>query len=79
MERWATVYCKFLNSLSNARRSPAPCCGALYLLKRTRKPHMSSSERQHAMEISDAQRTYAEKMYDPPTDEEQAVTRRSRK
>lgn len=31
------------------------------------------------MEISDAQRTYAEKMYDPPTDEEQAVTRRSRK
>jgi tryptophanyl-tRNA synthetase len=59
--------------------SGALLCGALYLLKRTRKPHMSSSERQHAMEISDAQRTYAEKMYDPPTDEEQAVTRRSRK
>src|ERR1039457_643962 len=48
-------------------------CGALYLLKRSRKPHLSATERQHAVDLSEAQRTYAEKMYDPPTDEEQAA------
>ena len=54
-------------------------CGALFLLKRSRKPHLSASERQHAVDLSDAQRTYAEKMYDPPTDEEQAATLRTRR
>ena len=47
--------------------------GALYLLKRTRKPHLTVSERQHAVDLSDEQRTYADKMYDPPTDEEQST------
>jgi hypothetical protein len=45
-------------------------CGALYLLKRSRKPRMTAAERQHAVDLSEAQRTYAEKMYDPPTDDE---------
>lgn len=54
-------------------------CGALYLLKRSRKPHLSDDERRHAVDLSQEQRTYAEKMYDPPTDEEEAVMRRSRK
>jgi len=53
-------------------------CGALFLLKRSRKPHLSATERQHALDLSDAQRTYAEKMYDPPTEEEQAATPRTR-
>ncbi|HUE20412.1 MAG TPA: hypothetical protein VMQ86_01945 [Bryobacteraceae bacterium] len=46
-------------------------CGALFLLKRSRKPQLSTAERQHAVDLSDSQRTYADKMYDPPTDEEQ--------
>lgn len=54
-------------------------CGALYLLKRSRKPHLSDDERQHAVDLSQEQRTYAEKMYDPPSEEEEAVMRRSRK
>ena len=52
--------------------------GALYLLKRSRKANLSVSERQHAVELSESQRTYAEKMYDPLTDDEQGVTRRPR-
>jgi hypothetical protein len=54
-------------------------CGALYLLKRSRKPHLSTAERQHAVDLSAAQRTYADKMYDPPTDEEQAAAPPPRK
>jgi hypothetical protein len=54
-------------------------CGALYLLKRSRKPHLSVAERQHAVDLSEAQRTYAEKMYDPPTEEEQAAAPQPRK
>jgi hypothetical protein len=54
-------------------------CGALYLLKRSRKPHLTAAERQHAVDLSEAQRTYAERMYDPPTDEEQAATPLTRK
>jgi hypothetical protein len=54
-------------------------CGALYLLKRSRQPHLSAAERQHAVDLSQAQRTYAEKMYDPPTDQEEAATPRARK
>jgi hypothetical protein len=53
-------------------------CGALYLLKRSRKPHLTAAERQHAVDLSDEQRTYAEKMYDPPTEEEQAAKLRPR-
>ena len=53
-------------------------CGALYLLKRSRKTRLSAAERQHAVDLSEAQRTYAEKMYDPPTDEEQAAPPRPR-
>lgn len=54
-------------------------CGALYLLKRSRKPHLTAAERQHAVNLSDEQRTYAEKMYDPLTDDETASTPRPRK
>ena len=54
-------------------------CGALYLLKRSRKPHLSAAERQHAVDLSETQRTYAEKMYDPPSDEEQAARLAPRK
>lgn len=53
-------------------------CGALYLLKRSRKSHLTADERQHALELSKDQRTYAEKMYDPPTDDEQSATLKSR-
>jgi hypothetical protein len=31
---------------------------------------LSVAERRHAVDLSEAQRTYAEKMYDPPTDED---------
>jgi len=48
-------------------------CGALYLLKRSRKTSLSTQERQHAMDLYESQRTYAEKMYDPPTDDEEAA------
>jgi len=48
-------------------------CGGLYLLKRSRRTRLNAAERQHAIDLSAAQRTYAEKMYDPPTDEEQAA------
>jgi hypothetical protein len=54
-------------------------CGALYLLKRSRKPHLTAAERQHALDLSAEQRTYAEKMYDPPTDEEESATPRTHK
>lgn len=54
-------------------------CGALYLLKRSRQPRLTSAERQHALDLSEAQRTYAEKMYDPITDEEQAAVLRTRR
>jgi len=46
-------------------------CGALYLLKRKRTTQLNETERRHAVELSESQRTYAEKMYDPPTEEEQ--------
>jgi len=46
-------------------------CSALYLLKRQRKTRLSAAERQHAIDLSEAQRTYAEKMYDSPADDEQ--------
>ena len=48
-------------------------CGALYLLKRSRKAHLTESEREHALQVSDSQRTYAEKMYDPLTEGEEAA------
>ncbi len=54
-------------------------CGALYLLKRSRKPHLTEAERRHAVDLSETQRTYAEKMYDPITDEEQAAVLRTRR
>jgi hypothetical protein len=44
--------------------------GALYLIKRTRKGQMTAEERQHALDLYESQRTYAERMYDPPTAEE---------
>jgi len=49
-------------------------CGALYLLKRSRKPQLTAAERRHAVDLSASQRTYAEKMYDPPSDEDQDPT-----
>jgi hypothetical protein len=51
-------------------------CGALFLLRRSRRPHLSVTERQHAVDLYDAQRTYAEKMYDPPTDAEEGDAER---
>jgi hypothetical protein len=54
-------------------------CGALFLLKRSRKPHLSATERDHAVDLSQEQRTYAEKMYDPLTDEESVAPPRPRK
>lgn len=48
-------------------------CGALYLLKRSRQTQLSAAETRHAVDLSESQRTYAEKMYDPPTEEEQAA------
>jgi hypothetical protein len=45
-------------------------CGALYLIKKTRKTPMTAEERQHAIDLHASQRTYAETMYDPPTEEE---------
>jgi hypothetical protein len=54
-------------------------CGALYLLKRSRKPLLNDTERQHALDLSASQRTYAEKMYDPPTDEEQGAIKNAAK
>ncbi|HUO29569.1 MAG TPA: hypothetical protein VMU80_10145 [Bryobacteraceae bacterium] len=49
-------------------------CGALYLMKRSRKTHLSEAEKQHAVALSESQRTYAERMYDPLTEDEQAAT-----
>jgi hypothetical protein len=48
-------------------------CGALYLLKRTRKSHLTPEERRHALDLYESQRTYADKMYDPPTEDEQSA------
>jgi hypothetical protein len=45
--------------------------GGLYLLKRSRKVHLTTSERDHALEVSESQRPYAERMYDPPTEDEE--------
>ena len=53
-------------------------CGALYLLKRSRKPHLSDRERQHAVDLSASQRIYADKMYDPPTEDEQGAIHKPR-
>jgi hypothetical protein len=47
--------------------------GALYFLKRSRKTHMSEDERRHALDVYEKQRTYAERMYDPLTDEEESA------
>jgi len=47
--------------------------GALYLLKRRRKAHFTDDERYHALDLAEQQRTYADKMYDPPTAEEEAA------
>lgn len=52
--------------------------GALYLLKRTRKTHLTAEERQHALDLHASQRTYAETMYDPPVEEEDSAKRRAR-
>jgi len=49
--------------------------GALYLIKRTRKSQMTTEERQHALDLYESQRTYAETMYDPPTEEEDIAKR----
>jgi len=47
--------------------------GALYLIKKTRKTHLTDEERQHALDLHASQRTYAETMYDPPTEEEDSA------
>ena len=47
--------------------------GALYLIKKTRTSHLTSEERQHALDLYASQRPYAETMYDPPTGEEDSA------
>jgi len=53
-------------------------CGALYLLKRSRKTQLTAAERQHAVDLYQTQRTYAEKMYDPLVEEEEAAKAKPR-
>jgi hypothetical protein len=48
--------------------------GALYLIKRKRTAHMTPEERQHTLDLYRSQRPYAERMYDPPTEEEQSAS-----
>jgi hypothetical protein len=45
--------------------------GGLYLLKRSRKVHLTTTERDHALEVSQSQRPYSDRMYDPPTEDEE--------
>jgi hypothetical protein len=52
--------------------------GALYLIKRSRKTHLTAEERQHALDLYESQRTYAEKMYDPIRDDEQSARIKTR-
>jgi len=47
--------------------------GALYLIKKSRKSHLTDEERQHALDLYESQRTYADKMYDPLKDEEESA------
>ena len=47
--------------------------GALYLIKKSRRSHLTAEERQHALDLYESQRTYAERMYDPPKEEEQSA------
>jgi hypothetical protein len=51
--------------------------GALYMLKKTRKSHMTEEERRHALDVYEKQRTYAERMYDPLSDEEESAKLKS--
>jgi hypothetical protein len=53
--------------------------GALYLIKKTRKSHLTTEERQHALDLYASQRTYAETMYDPPTGEEDSAKHEPRR
>jgi hypothetical protein len=53
-------------------------CGALFLIKRTRKAPLTTEERQHALDLYASQRTYAETMYDPPTEEEDSAKQKAR-
>jgi hypothetical protein len=52
--------------------------GALYLIKKTRKAHLTAEERQHALDLYASQRTYAETMYDPPTEDEDSAALKPR-
>jgi hypothetical protein len=52
--------------------------GALYLIKKTRKTQLTAEERQHALDLHASQRTYAETMYDPPTEEEVSAKHKPR-
>jgi len=52
--------------------------GALYLIKKTRKTQLTAEERQHALDLHASQRTYAETMYDPPTEEEVSTKHKPR-
>jgi len=47
--------------------------GALYLIKKTRKTHLTAEERRHALDLYESQRNYADRMYDPLTDDEQSA------
>ncbi len=53
--------------------------GALYLLRKTRRTHLTFEERQHALDLYDSQRTYAERMYDPPGEDEESARIKPRK
>jgi hypothetical protein len=53
--------------------------GALYLLRKTRRTHLTVEERQHALDLYNSQRTYAERMYDPPNEDEESAGLKPRK
>ena len=53
--------------------------GALYLLRKSRRSHLTAEERQHALDLYRSQRTYAERMYDPPTEDEQSARLKPRR
>ena len=53
--------------------------GALYLLRKTRRTHLTVEERQHALDLYHSQRSYAERMYDPPSEDEESARLKPRK
>jgi hypothetical protein len=49
--------------------------GLLYLVKKKRKSNWTEEERQRTLDLYEAQRSYADKMYDPPAEAEESASR----